>query len=499
MSLREEWCSDKLAKLLDEELRISTLNEMKHHLQSISSNEVKSTVNSLDLPLVFDCLNDTNTQQIDLACEVLSLCLENLNIGESATRYGMSLERSLAHPYPAVKLMILKELERNVKNDDILIDLCKRTSLLESIIKCVGCEDLGVASKSSNILVILGCSDIGIKQLTSIDLIKVFNDVQNLNEINRLRVFEIFVNISKESKVSFQNLNAAGLISPIVSDLNNNDILLRMNIIEILSQLGLSEHGFEYLESKNIFVQLSQMLKSDDLLEVQLSEPGILKFFGNIGHWKPREIVEKYSFVLFRMFKNIEVSDFSIFGVSIDALGYIAVKPDGKYALDSLGIVEKGILTLSNKLGSLPTELTIRALKCIENLLIANETNHHISLICRKWFFALGTNPMTEIVLKYSKNPFSELRLAGLNIIKSISNQVWGQEIIKDTPGLIEFLLDRNVETHKDCKVVKYEIIKILSSSTLFEQEVLKRLNLYVREGPFYVQGIMEITFEGND
>ncbi|KAK9878735.1 hypothetical protein WA026_023667 [Henosepilachna vigintioctopunctata] len=206
----KEWCADRLSKLLNEELRISTLNEIKDHLQSIPSHEVKPTVNCLDLPLVFDCLNNTNTEQIDLACDVLSLCLENLNIGESASRYGVSLERALSHPYPAVKLMVLKELERNVRNDDVLVDFCKRMSLLESIIRCVGCEDLAVASKSSHILNILGCSDIGINQLTSCNSIKVFHEVQSMDEIKRLRVFEVFINISKESRISFQCLNAAG-------------------------------------------------------------------------------------------------------------------------------------------------------------------------------------------------------------------------------------------------------------------------------------------------
>lgn len=61
MNSTNEWCTDKLSKLLNEELRISTLSEIKEHFASISSNEAVETANLLELPLVFDCLNDSNT------------------------------------------------------------------------------------------------------------------------------------------------------------------------------------------------------------------------------------------------------------------------------------------------------------------------------------------------------------------------------------------------------------------------------------------------------
>ncbi|XP_045470633.1 26S proteasome non-ATPase regulatory subunit 5-like [Harmonia axyridis] len=499
MSTREEWCADKASKLLKEELRTSVLNEIKDHLESLPSNEVKSTVNLLNLPLVFDCLNNTDTEQIDLACNVLSLCLNNLSIEETSAKYGTPLERALAHPYSVVKLMVLKELERDVKNEDVLIDLCKRISLLQSIVRCLGCEDLEVATKSANIIKIIGYSDVGIKKLTSTDLIKVFIELQSLNDIIRLRVFEVFVEISKESKTNFQCLNGAGLISPFLNDLNSNDILFKMNVIEILSQLGRTEYGFEYLESNNVMLDLCSILKSNNSVDLQLCEPGILKFFGNIGYCKPNKIVEKYSYILKRMFENLNSTDYILVGVSLDSIGYIGSTVNGKHALESLQIVENGMTVISEKLGSFPTEITVRALKCIESLLSIDEEHIQISPISKKWFSSLGENAMTKIVMKYTENPFSELRIAGLSIILSISNQVWGQEIIRDTPGLIEFLLNRNVETHKECRDLKYEIIKVLSSSSILQSSVVKKLKEYVKEGAFYVQGVMEVAFEENN
>lgn len=127
----------------------------------------------------------------------------------------------------------------------------------------------------------------------------------------------------------------------------------------------------------------------------------------------------------------------------------------------------------------------------------------------------MGDNVIEKIVT-YAKNPFGEIRFAGLGVLLSLANQQWGQEVIQHVPGtkfallrlffliyallgLVEFLLDRNAERIKECKEIKYEIIKQLSESTVFDHTILTRLKAYVKEGPFYVRAITEVAIEGND
>lgn len=54
--------------------------------------------------------------------------------------------------------------------------------------------------------------------------------------------------------------------------------------------------------------------------------------------------------------------------------------------------------------------------------------------ITERWYRLLGADPM-EIISKYAKNPFFDLRSAGLGILHAIAGQPWGQEDIKNTPG----------------------------------------------------------------
>lgn len=54
------------------------------------------------------------------------------------------------------------------------------------------------------------------------------------------------------------------------------------------------------------------------------------------------------------------------------------------------------------------------------------------------------------------------------------------------------------MENSKESKEIKYEIIKALSTSTVFSADVRKRLNEFVRQGPFYVQPITQVMIEGS-
>lgn len=130
-------------------------------------------------------------EQIDLACEVLSLCMNNLNLGESTDKYSLPLERALNHPYSAVKVMALNEIQRNVSNEESLLTICKRISLLNSIIRCLGDSDIAVAKKASDIIIALGLSSPGLKQLVSNDVMTVLYEVMSISEVVRLRIYEV--------------------------------------------------------------------------------------------------------------------------------------------------------------------------------------------------------------------------------------------------------------------------------------------------------------------
>lgn len=119
------------------------------------------------------------------------MCMSNLTIGESTNRYGTFLERALTHPFSGVKIMALSEIQRNIENEDVLLDLCKRESLITNTIQCVGDDDTAVAKKACDVIKLLGLSSNGLKKLTSESTVKSLRDVMGINEIVRFRVYEV--------------------------------------------------------------------------------------------------------------------------------------------------------------------------------------------------------------------------------------------------------------------------------------------------------------------
>ncbi|XP_018333905.1 26S proteasome non-ATPase regulatory subunit 5 [Agrilus planipennis] len=497
---RQEWCSDKLSKLLHDDSRIPVLHEIKEHLSELPFEEAVQTAKEFELPLVFDCLNNSNSDQINLACEVLSLCMSKLSLGESIDRYCVPLERALNHPNPSVKLMALMEIHRNALDEEIHCQLCRKQSLLESVVKCLGDDDLGVVKNASDVILLLSSTPTGIRQLTSSEMLNAIGKTMSINEVIKLRFYEVFVHIAAESDGTQRLLESTGLMSQILTDLENTDVLLRINVIEILSKLVVTEHGYKYLESQGVFQKLFQYFnEGSDQLSLQLCEPGILRFFGHMAYWKPTEVLSKYQVPLNRLFHNLESSDFPLVAVSFDILGHIGETNEGKVALDTAGDrkVLRAVEIVRERLGSLPNEVKLRAMSFLENLFRMKDSDPKISNLIQKWFNKLGDDGM-DFVFKYVKNPFSEIRLAGLGILNSLCGHHWGQENIKNTPGLVEFLLDRRVETMKECKEATFDIIYLLSSSPVFDKITQLRLQAFVKEGPFHVQAITEVAIEGD-
>ena len=54
--------------------------------------------------------------------------------------------------------------------------------------------------------------------------------------------------------------------------------------------------------------------------------------------------------------------------------------------------------------------------------------------ITKSWFEQLAPNPM-ELVVSVCRQPFTELRLAGLQVLRVLAEQQWGQENMNSMPG----------------------------------------------------------------
>lgn len=70
-----------------------------------------------------------------------------------------------------------------------------------------------------------------------------------------------------------------------------------------------------------------------------------------------------------------------------------------------------------------------------------------------------------------------------------------------NSPGFVEYVMDRSVERDKASKDAKYELVKALANSKtiaeIFGNPNYLRLRTYLSEGPYYVKPISTTAVEG--
>lgn len=87
--------------------------------------------------------------------------------------------------------------------------------------------------------------------------------------------------------------------------------------------------------------------------------------------------------------------------------------------------------------------------------------------------------------------------------VQAIGCQPWGQRLMMDTPGFVEWVMDRSVGKGKEAKDCKFALVtSILSSSStqeIFGAQNYLKLRTYLREGPYYVNAVSTVSTEGAD
>lgn len=410
----------------------------------------------------------------------------------------MELKQHLSHPEIAVKTFILKELKRTaeVKPQILLTNF----DLLVNVIEQISNDDLGVAKLAMEVIKIIGCTANGTKALYSGILLRTIAKLLAQNNEVSFRLYEVIIYIAKSSEQGLEASANSGLLSSLINILDNDDILLQLNALETVSELATSDSGLKYLEDREILSELNKKIaKAHDNPLSSLLIPGLMKFFGCVAKNHPYEIFSKYPLVISALFEIIEeTEDMILLEHALDTLGFVASTVDGKYALDNLGgAMLLTIKKIRNIIRDKPTELRLRALDNLALILHVEKIkqNNRVLVLTKSWFDLLDDNPLSVIV-DLCKQPFPDIRQSSMKVLLELATQPWGQEYIINCPGLLEFLVNRSAESIKECKELKYGIIKNLKNSEYFDSRTMQQLEKFVKEGPFYVDADVEVATE---
>uniref|UniRef100_A0A2K6SVM8 26S proteasome non-ATPase regulatory subunit 5 n=1 Tax=Saimiri boliviensis boliviensis TaxID=39432 RepID=A0A2K6SVM8_SAIBB len=444
------------------EAPLEELRALHSVLQAVPLNELREQAAELRLGPLFSLLNENHREKTTLCVSILERLLQAMEPVHVARNLRVDLQRGLTHPDDSVKILTLSQVGRIVENSDAVTEILNNAELLKQIVYCIGGENLSVAKA-------------------------------------------LIVEISSVSSESLNYCTTSGLVTQLLRELTGEDVLVRATCIEMVTSLAYTHHGRQYLAQEGVIDQISNIIvgaDSDPFSSFYL--PGFVKFFGNLAVMdSPQQTCERYPVFMEKVFEMIESQDPTMIGVAVDTVGILGSNVEGKQVLQKTGTrFERLLVRLGHQAKNASMELKIRCLDAISSLLYLppEQQTDDLLRMTESWFSSLSRDPL-ELFRGISSQPFPELHCAALKVFTAIANQPWAQKLMFNSPGFVEYVVDRSVEHDKASKDAKYELVKALANSKtiteIFGNPNYLRLRTYLSEGPYYVKPISTTAVEG--
>ncbi|GFR93137.1 26S proteasome non-ATPase regulatory subunit 5 [Elysia marginata] len=480
------------------------LEELKTAITALNPSDLRRVIPNLSIGNVFLCLNTQDRSQQRLCGEVLNHLLSTLSASAVLEHFNAQLITWIKLQDDYLKAQCLSELSRISKESPE--DLSRHEDLVLAIVEQISSDAMDVGPTAASVITNIGQDANGLMIIFKEPMMRQFAKAMEKNDVTRFRVYQIATDLSRQNPEALTACAQSGLLRQLVNEAGrDDDILVQLNAIELLSDLATSPHGLQFLDEQGIVGRLETMmaeLAQNPMAGLVL--PGLIKFFGGLAKNHPKEVLSKFDHFVRLVLNNVGDGDPNLRGVSVDTVGLIASTPEGKTALEKLGNPWlECVQTLGSILKTGASELKSRTLQAMRHIcyLQAEHQTTELLALTERWFISSTSDAFT-CVWTMAQQPFPDIRLPALHLLETIAALPWGQKVMNSTPGFKEYVLDRTTEHSKEGKEMKFEMVRALADSPtatdILGQPYVIHLHEYVNQGPFYVAAQSEVAMEGD-
>lgn len=276
---RAKMAAEKCAKIVQrlsntsgEELMI-TLQDLSALLNS-SSFGTREIAPHIPARSLFGCFSTTNEEQISLCKGILNKLLSVEKADVIITQYHDFVIEGLNHPQFEVREFCLGELERCSATVNGLLAILDNVDILVYTTRALSNESLACVKLASNTLINTAKHESGLEILFEHQIQSEIEELLTKKDVIRFRVYELFVAIQRLSEKAFELCRKSGVLEKLAKELDGDDILLRLNSIELLTQLADSgTNGLMFVEESGIANRLNNLLitaEVDPLISLML-------------------------------------------------------------------------------------------------------------------------------------------------------------------------------------------------------------------------------------
>lgn len=228
----------------------------------------------ISVHLLFGCLSTTNEEQILLCKGILKKLLSLAKADAVITHYHDFVIEGLNHPQFEVREFCLGELERCSTSINGLLALLDNVDILVYTARALSDENLTCVKLATNTLINTAKHDSGLEILFQHQIQSEFDELLTKKDVIRFRVYELMVSVQALSERAFKSCQNSGVLEKLTKELDGDDILLRLNCIELLTQLADSgKNGLMFVEDSGIVRRLNNLLisaETDPLMSLML-------------------------------------------------------------------------------------------------------------------------------------------------------------------------------------------------------------------------------------
>lgn len=261
-------------------ISVSSGHELVVVLQDLSallnspSFSLRELAPHIPAPLLFGCLSTTNEEQILLCKGILKKLLSLEKADAVITHYRDFVIEGLNHPQFEVREFCLGELERCSASINGLLALLDNVDILVYTARALSDENLTCVKLATNTLINTAKHDSGLEILFQHQIQSEFGELLTKKDVIRFRVYELMVLIQALSERAFKSSRNSGVLEKLTKELDGDDILLRLNCVELLTQLADSgKNGLMFVEESGIVTRLNNLLisaETDPLMSLML-------------------------------------------------------------------------------------------------------------------------------------------------------------------------------------------------------------------------------------
>jgi len=338
-----------------------------------------------------------------------------------------------------------------------------------------------------------------------------------------IRYTTIIANVMASNDQNFRACLAMGAVDIIISLFKSNDVLVQMVVLDqLMISFAHTYAGFEYVFTQGIIKDLITLACGDigdniapNLLLSTQSLDLLGKIFAKLGQClignndanSPLQVLlttsdcqALMSSFLHSVIVNINSADDLSKIAGIKSLSEFASSSSSNFHMVvSDKIVMDCWINMLNSKSDIAAQVLHSIAATIESKYTCQvnsstadvDTDRQLKIKLVRSIERVKMMNVATYLIRIIRQPIEDVRNGAYNLMRVLSNESWGVEMLCASPSFLEFICDRNTEFSKDGKEWKFLVIQGLYKHIGFlSPDYAKATSTLYQQGPFYMPTI---------